>query len=131
MAVVREAQLEAFVAALPRGLETRVGERGVRLSGGERQRVAIARALYHDPDVVIFDEATSAVDVETEAAINRTIDTFRGRKTVIVVAHRLSSVRDCSTLIWLRDGAVVATGSFADLNCTSAPFRDLLELAVV
>jgi len=131
MAVVREAQLDAFAAALPQGLETLVGERGVRLSGGERQRVAIARALYHDPDVLIFDEATSAVDVETEAAINRTIDTFRGRKTVIVVAHRLSSVRDCSTLIWLREGAVIATGSFDDLSRTSAPFRDLLELAVV
>jgi len=130
-AVVRDAQLDACVAGLPDGLGTLVGERGVRLSGGERQRVAIARALYHDPDVLIFDEATSAVDVETEAAINRTIDTFRGRKTVIVVAHRLSSVRDCSTLIWLRDGAVVATGSFADLCRTNAQFRDLLELAVV
>ena len=96
------AQLEEFVASLPLGLDTMVGERGVRLSGGERQRVAIARALYHDPEVVIFDEATSALDNQTERALSRAIEALQGDKTLILIAHRLSTVRQCGRLVFLR-----------------------------
>lgn len=130
-AVLAAAQLQAFVGQLPDGLDTRVGERGVRLSGGERQRIAIARALYHDPDVLIFDEATASLDVETEAEINRTINALRRIKTVVVIAHRLSSVKSCDRLVWLAQGRVVDIGSFADLQQRSADFRALVAMAAV
>ncbi len=103
-AALRLAHLSELVASLPRGLETRLGERGVRLSGGERQRVAIARALYRKPDVLVFDEATSALDQQTEQAIIRAIDELRGVKTLVVVAHRLSTVRGCDRLVFFEDG---------------------------
>jgi ATP-binding cassette, subfamily B, bacterial PglK len=121
--VIRVAQLEAFVAELPRGLDTTTGERGVRLSGGERQRVAIARALYHDPDLLIFDEATSSLDLRTEAEVGRTIDALRGVKTMIVIAHRLATVRRCDTLVWLRAGRIAAIGSFEDLARADDEFQ--------
>src|SRR5262249_43477984 len=113
--VLRLSQLAHLIAQLPRGLDTRVGERGVRLSGGERQRVAIARALYHDPDLIVFDEATAALDVVTEADVTRAIESLRGLKTMLVIAHRLGTVRGCDRLIWLRDGVVEAIGSIDDL----------------
>jgi ABC-type multidrug transport system fused ATPase/permease subunit len=101
------------------------------LSGGERQRVAIARALYHDPDLIVFDEATSSLDVLTEADITRAIEALRGLKTMLVVAHRLSTVRGCDRLIWLRDGTVDAIGSFDDLCRHYAEFRALAQRASV
>ena len=130
-AVLAAAQLEPFVARLSGGLDTRVGERGIRLSGGERQRIAIARALYHDPDVLIFDEATASLDVETEAEITRTINTLRGVKTIVVIAHRLSSVKSCDRLVWLASGRVVDIGSFEDLRRRRPDFSALVELAAV
>ena len=129
--VARMAQLDAFLADLPFGLETRVGERGIRLSGGERQRVAIARALYHDPDLIVFDEATSSLDVATEAEVTRTIEALRGVKTMIVIAHRLSSVKGCDRLIWLRNGRVDGIGSFDELRQRSAEFRAIARMAAV
>jgi ATP-binding cassette, subfamily B, bacterial PglK len=130
-AAVAAAQLEPFIASLPKGLSTHVGERGVRLSGGERQRIAIARALYHDPELLIFDEATSSLDVKTEAEITRTITALHTVKTVVVIAHRLSSVKACDRLIWLSHGRTVDVGSFEDLHRRSADFRALTELAAV
>ncbi len=130
-AVVTAAQLDPFVASLPAGLGTEVGERGVRLSGGERQRLAIARALYHDPDVLIFDEATASLDVQTEAEITRTITSLHDVKTVIVIAHRLSTVRACDRLVWLSAGRVVDIGSFEDLKRRRADFRAFTGLATV
>ncbi len=130
-AALSAAQLQAFVSRLPEGLETHVGERGVRISGGERQRIAIARALYHDPDVLIFDEATASLDVQTEAEINRTINALRSIKTIIVIAHRLSSVKSCDRLVWLARGRVVDVGSFEELHERSADFRALVTLAAV
>jgi ABC-type multidrug transport system fused ATPase/permease subunit len=127
--VVRMAQLETFLAELPLGLETRIGERGIRLSGGERQRVAIARALYHDPDLIVFDEATASLDVVTEAEVTRTIEALRGAKTMIVIAHRLGSVRRCDRLIWLRRGRVEGLGSFDELRRSSGEFRALETLS--
>jgi ATP-binding cassette subfamily C protein len=129
--VARMAQLDQFLADLPYGLETRVGERGIRLSGGERQRVAIARALYHDPDLIVFDEATASLDVATEAEVTRTIEALRGVKTMIVIAHRLSSVKNCDRLVWVRAGRIDAIGSFEELRQRSGEFRALARLAAV
>jgi len=130
-AVLAAAQLQAFVSQLPEGLDTCVGERGVRLSGGERQRIAIARALYHDPDVLIFDEATASLDVRTEAEINRTINALRSVKTIVVIAHRLSSVKSCDRLVWIARGRIVEVGSYDELRERSADFRALLAAAAV
>lgn len=130
-AVLAAAQLQSFVSQLPEGLDTRVGERGVRLSGGERQRIAIARALYHDPDLLIFDEATASLDVQTEAEINRTINALRSIKTMVVIAHRLSSVKSCDRLVWLARGRVVDVGSFEDLQHRHADFRALIAMAAI
>ena len=99
-----------FLDSLPLGVHTVLGERGVRLSGGQAQRVAIARALYGDPDLLIFDEATSALDSAAEAAIQKTILSLHKDMTIILVAHRLSTVQDCDALFWLRDGAIYAHG---------------------
>jgi ATP-binding cassette subfamily C protein len=125
---LRMAQLADFVATLPDGLDTAVGERGVRLSGGQRQRVAIARALYHAPDILVFDEATAALDNQTEREVTRAIEALRGRKTVLIIAHRLTTVRRCDALIFLRDGRVDAIGSFDRLLDESAAFRAMAAL---
>ncbi len=100
---------------LPEGLHTAIGERGVRLSGGQAQRVAIARALYADPQILIFDEATSALDSAAENIIQQTIDALREDITVVIVAHRLSTVERCDVLYWLEDGEVAASGKVADV----------------
>ncbi len=97
-----------LVAALPDGLDTRLGEQGVRVSGGERQRIAIARALYHDPAVLVFDEATSALDDQTEREIVEAIDALRGARTIVVIAHRTSTVRSCDRLIMLDRGRIAS-----------------------
>ncbi|MEW6165116.1 MAG: ABC transporter ATP-binding protein [Pseudomonadota bacterium] len=101
------AQLDDFVASLPDGVETVVGERGIRLSGGQRQRIGIARALYHDPPVLVLDEATSALDPDTESGVMRAITALHGSKTIIIVAHRLSTVEHCDRLYRLEGGKVV------------------------
>jgi ATP-binding cassette subfamily C protein len=122
------AQLTSFVEDLPQGLETDVGERGARLSGGQRQRIGIARALYHDPDVLVMDEATSALDGETEKEITAAIDQLSGDKTLIVIAHRLSTVRHCDVIVLLEDGRIIDQGSFASLAERNAEFQQLVEL---
>ncbi|MGH7893642.1 MAG: ABC transporter ATP-binding protein, partial [Candidatus Binatia bacterium] len=124
-AAVDRAQLTSFVASLPTGLLTVVGERGVRLSGGERQRVGIARALYHAPPVLVFDEATAALDPQTEADLAHAIEALRGGTTLVVVAHRLSTVRRCDRLILVRDGRIVDVGPYEELMARSAEFRAL------
>jgi ABC-type multidrug transport system fused ATPase/permease subunit len=105
---IRAARLEEFVAGLPAGLETVVGENGVRLSGGQRQRVGIARALYHDPAVLVLDEATSALDGQTEQAVMEAVSALHGRKTVLIVAHRHSTVARCDRLYEIDRGRAVA-----------------------
>ena len=104
---LKKAQIDEFVRGLPDGLETSVGDRGVRFSGGQRQRIAIARALYHDPDILIFDEATSALDNETEAAVMDSIEALRGMKTLIIVAHRLTTLENCDVIYEVRDGQAI------------------------
>ena len=117
------AQLDHFVSSLPEGLETVVGERGVRISGGERQRLAVARALYEQPEVLVFDEATAALDNRTEQAVTETIERLRGRKTMILVAHRLSTVQRCDRLIYLRNGRIAGVGSYDELLDRNVDFR--------
>lgn len=103
---LREAQLEEFVRELPEGVGTTVGERGVRFSGGQRQRVAIARALYHNPSILVLDEATSALDNETEKEVMAAIDGFRGKLTIIIVAHRLSTIEKCNRVYRVEKGKI-------------------------
>lgn len=101
---VEQAQLSATIAGLPHGLDTILGERGIRFSGGQRQRVAIARALYNDPDILIMDEATAALDNDTESAVMEAIDALQGYKTLIIIAHRLTTIRNCDDIYEIRDG---------------------------
>lgn len=120
------ARIHGFVAhQLPHGYDTEVGERGVRLSGGQRQRIGIARALYHDPDVLILDEATSAVDTATERAIMDAVEGLAGRKTLIMIAHRLSTVERCDQIVVLDCGELVGIGSFDELKSSNETFRRL------
>lgn len=104
---LEEAQLKAFVEKLHYGLDTIVGERGVKFSGGQRQRIAIARALYENPDILVLDEATSALDNETETAVMESIDALQGSKTLIIVAHRLTTIRNCDVIYEIKDGVAV------------------------
>jgi len=113
---IRSAQLEEFVASLPDGMETVVGERGVRLSGGQRQRIGIARALYNNPDVLVLDEATSSLDTETEHGVMQAVQALQGDKTVIIVAHRLSTVEYCDRLYRLENAQIVDEGTFSEVT---------------
>jgi ATP-binding cassette, subfamily B, bacterial PglK len=120
----RIAELHSFVTEeLPEGYATLVGERGVRLSGGQRQRIGIARALYHDPDVLILDEATSALDNLTERAVMDAVHNLGRAKTIILIAHRLSTVQACDTIFMLEQGRMVAEGSYDELIDTNRTFR--------
>lgn len=104
---VERAQLVDFIASLPDGLDTVVGDRGVRISGGQRQRIGIARALYHDPEVLFLDEATSALDNDTETAVMEAIDGLHGQKTMIIIAHRLTTIRNADQIYEIGDGKVI------------------------
>ena len=112
---IREANLEEFVQSLPKGLDTIVGERGVRLSGGQRQRIGIARALYHQPTVLVLDEATSSLDIDTEKEIMEGIVKLKKNKTVLIIAHRLSTVSMCDELFKLSKGRIVQKGKFEEI----------------
>ncbi|MBO5336737.1 MAG: ABC transporter ATP-binding protein [Lachnospiraceae bacterium] len=103
-AVLKEAQLDEFIKTLPEGLDTGIGERGIRLSGGQRQRIGIARALYNNPEVLILDEATSALDNDTEAAIMESINRLHGKKTLIIIAHRLQTIEKCDIVYRVENG---------------------------
>jgi ABC-type multidrug transport system fused ATPase/permease subunit len=123
----RVANLHDFVLSeLPQGYETLVGERGVRLSGGQRQRIGIARALYHDPDVLILDEATSALDNLTERAVMDAVHALGHQKTIIMIAHRLSTVRNCDRIFLLEQGRVSAAGTYEELAAGNELFRRMV-----
>jgi ABC-type multidrug transport system fused ATPase/permease subunit len=113
-AALREAQLEDFVRSLPEGLDTQIGERGVRLSGGQRQRIGIARALYTEPKLLIFDEATSALDNETEEALMEAINSLHGRKTMIIIAHRLQTIQNCDLVYRVGEGKIILDEHFKE-----------------
>ena len=104
---LRQAQLDGFINTLPEGINTYVGDRGVRLSGGQRQRIGIARALYHNPEILVLDEATSALDNETETAVMESIDSLQGMKTMIIIAHRLTTIRNADFIYEVSDGQVI------------------------
>ena len=130
-AAVGMAHLGDMIDGLEDGLETIVGEQGIRISGGQRQRIGIARALYRDPDVLFFDEATSSLDNETEREIISAIEELKGSKTMILVAHRLSTVRMCNRLIFMKDGVVNDVGSFEDLQTRNEDFRRMVKLGTL
>jgi len=123
------AHLDQLLAELPSGLDTRVGERGVQLSGGQRQRIGIARALYHDADVLILDEATSALDGITEKLIMDAIHDFSGKKTIIMIAHRLATVRQCDSIYLLEQGRVIDHGTYDELSSRNTIFRRMAQHA--
>jgi ABC-type multidrug transport system fused ATPase/permease subunit len=132
-AVERAAQiahLHDFIQSLVGGYDTIVGERGVRLSGGQRQRIGIARALYHDPDVLIMDEATSALDGITEDAVIQAIRDLARRKTIVLVAHRLTSVRGCDVIYLFDGGQIVASGTYRELLQVNRKFRAMARGAL-
>ncbi len=108
--VLEEAQLKEFIEELPEGLDTTIGDRGVRLSGGQRQRIGIARALYHDPEILVFDEATSALDNDTEKAVMDAVNSFHGKKTMVIIAHRLNTIAQCD-VIYKVEGEKIVEGS--------------------
>ncbi|USN53977.1 MAG: ABC transporter ATP-binding protein [Candidatus Nomurabacteria bacterium] len=112
---IKMAQLEEFIASLPQGVNTMVGERGVRLSGGQRQRIGIARALYHDPEVLVMDEATSSLDNQTEKYIIDAIENLKRDRTIIIVAHRLSTVENCDNLFFIEKGHIKDSGTYSHI----------------
>lgn len=107
--VLEEAQLKTFVEELPEGLETTIGDRGVRISGGQRQRLGIARALYHNPEILVFDEATSALDGDTEAAVMEAVNSFHGKKTMVIIAHRLNTIAKCDVIYKVENEKITQT----------------------
>lgn len=126
IAAAKAAALHDFILSdLPQGYDTPLGERGVRLSGGQRQRIGIARALYFDPAVLIFDEATSALDNITEREVMAAIDNLSGEKTIIMIAHRLTTVKNCDQIFLLEHGRVSASGAFDELAQQSDTFREM------
>ena len=125
---VDRAQLGDLVRSLPEGLETQIGERGARLSGGQRQRIGIARALYRRPRLLVLDEATSALDNETERRLTHTIESLKGTMTIVIVAHRLSTVRHCDKLVFMSRGRVATAGTFDEVARDNAEFAHLVSL---
>jgi len=124
---LRKSHLDEAVARMPNGLDTMIGERGTRLSGGQRQRIGIARALYRNSDVLIMDEPTSALDSETEHAISGSINELHGELTIILIAHRLSTVKNCDRIFFLKAGQVVAADRFDRLVQNNADFRSMVQ----
>jgi subfamily B ATP-binding cassette protein MsbA len=128
-AALAAANAEDFVDALPKGLETRVGEAGGRLSGGQRQRLAIARALLKDPPILILDEATSALDTESERAVQDALERLMAGRTTLVIAHRLSTVRRADQIVVLDRGRIVEQGRHAELLGLGGVYRRLHDLS--
>ena len=118
----------AFIASLPEGLETRVGERGLKLSGGEKQRVAIARALLKNPSILLFDEATSSLDSHSEQEILKAIDEISGQRTSLVIAHRLSTIANSDNIIVLDKGCIVEQGKHDDLLQRNGRYAELWRI---
>ncbi len=122
---IQAAQLESLISELPLELETEIGERGIRLSGGQRQRIGIARALYHNPQILIMDEATSALDNITEKYVVDAIERLKGDRTIITIAHRLSTVKNCDCLYLMKSGKIIASGDFNTLLKESSEFKEM------
>lgn len=125
---LRLAHLDEFVLGLPNGLDSKVGERGTQLSGGQRQRLGIARALFTNPELLVLDEATSALDAETEASVSEAILNLRGEATVVIIAHRLSTVRKADVVYYLADGRLIASGTFEEVRSVVPNFDEQAKL---
>jgi len=125
------ARVDDFLKNLEKGLDTIVGERGVKLSGGERQRVGIARALVKDPAILIFDEATSSLDVENEALIRQSINAAARGRTTIIIAHRLSTIKDADKIIVLEKGRVIAEGKHSQLLRTCPSYKKMINIQTI
>ncbi|WP_297739676.1 ABC transporter ATP-binding protein [Nocardioides sp.] len=128
---VDRAQLADLVHELPDGLDTQAGERGMRLSGGQRQRIGIARALYRNPSLLVLDEATSALDNETERRLTETVEALKGSMTMVIVAHRLSTVRHCDALAFMHRGRVASYGTFDEVRRDNVEFAHLVALGAL
>ncbi len=129
-AALHDAYCTDFIGALPQGLETNIGDRGVRLSGGQRQRLALARVLLQDPDILILDEPTSALDSESEQYIQKALDDMRGKRTLVVIAHRLSTVQRADEILVLEHGVIVERGTHEQLLDHEGAYRKLFELQI-
>ena len=125
LSALKLAHMDIFVESLEHNIHTKVGERGVKLSGGQRQRIGIARALYNDPDVLVFDEATSALDGVTEKLIMEAIHSFTGKKTIILIAHRLQTIEKCDIIFYLDQGCLLEQGTYNDLMIKNSHFRGM------
>jgi ATP-binding cassette, subfamily B, bacterial PglK len=121
----KTANIHDFIIGLPDKYETKVGERGVRLSGGQKQRIGIARALYNNPEVLVLDEATSAMDTVTEKSVMKAINNLGNKKTIIMIAHRISTIQDCDCIYMLDDGKIVDHGNFTELSASNKKFQEL------
>jgi ATP-binding cassette, subfamily B, bacterial PglK len=120
-------QLDEVVNGLPMGVDTIIGERGVRLSGGQRQRIAIARALFHDPQIILMDEATSALDNQTEADFMKSIELMQGEKTLVIIAHRLSTVENCDVIYFMENGKIIGVGNYDQLLSENQNFKQMVN----
>ena len=127
---VEMSQLTDFVNQLPNGIDTIIGERGVQLSGGQRQRIGIARSLYADSNLIIFDEATSSLDGLTEEAVIKSINNIQNIKTVVIVAHRLASVKNCHIIYFIDKGKIVDSGTFDELINKNELFRRMAKINI-
>ena len=128
MSALEIADLKGFVDGLPQGIETQVGERGAKISGGQRQRIGIARAMFTKPHLLVLDEATSALDSETEVSISAAIHALRGSTTVVMIAHRLSTVRNADMVVYMSEGKILATGSFEEVRRCVPDFNHQAKL---
>lgn len=128
MRALRVAHLDQFIETLPQGIDTPVGERGAKISGGQRQRLGIARAMFTQPLLLVLDEATSSLDGEAEANISAAIHSLRGATTVIMIAHRLSTVRNADTVVYLSGGKVIKTGKFEEVRSSVPEFEIQVKL---
>jgi HlyD family secretion protein len=122
--------LSLFIKNLKKGVETIVGERGIQLSGGQKQRIGIARALYNDPEVLVFDEATNSLDGITEKNIMDSIDKFAGKKTIIIIAHRLLTIKRCNIIYLIENGQIVDQGSYDELMISSPIFKKMSQTRI-
>lgn len=121
------ARIKEFIEELPEGYHTLLGDNGLNISGGQRQRISIARELFKEVKLLIFDEATSSLDTQSEREIQKNIDEFRGIKTIILIAHRLSTVRHSDLIFVLKDGKIVEKGSYEQLFGLKGEFRSMVE----